>query len=430
MIRRLETLTEREKKMKKLFQGEGREFLSTPMSFAEYKKLIQEHPGYPNVGSAYELGSTEQLGTTIPEVEALTDGEAIDIEVHERYGYPVVHNHVYIEMIYVYSGICTHFIESEARKRPRTSPKSADSRKLGTTRESADGRKPGTTRESADSRKPGTTRESADGRKPGTDKKQEAGTQPGIYQDPGDDSEWNRFQMKEGDLCFLAPNVRHVITALKDDVIVLNVLLSKQMIDTGFLALLKEKYLLADFFKNVLYEKGASAYILFPTGTDPWMKQTFGRLYREEQEKEYAYREYLVLYVKQVMIHLIRRYQLQAVVAESVQQETDNHVVAILAYISVNYNQTTLKQTAEFFHFSEAHLSRMLKKYTSRTFVQIITELQMKHGKELIEEGKLNLAQISQKVGCFDSSHFSKKFKKQFGMAPEEYRKKICASPD
>ena len=406
MIRRLETLTEREKKMKKLFQGEGREFLSTPMSFAEYKKLIQEHPGYPNVGSAYELGSTEQLGTTIPEVEALTDGEAIDIEVHERYGYPVVHNHVYIEMIYVYSGICTHFIESEARKRPRTSPKSADSRK------------------------PGTTRESADGRKPGTDKKQEAGTQPGIYQDPGDDSEWNRFQMKEGDLCFLAPNVRHVITALKDDVIVLNVLLSKQMIDTGFLALLKEKYLLADFFKNVLYEKGASAYILFPTGTDPWMKQTFGRLYREEQEKEYAYREYLVLYVKQVMIHLIRRYQLQAVVAESVQQETDNHVVAILAYISVNYNQTTLKQTAEFFHFSEAHLSRMLKKYTSRTFVQIITELQMKHGKELIEEGKLNLAQISQKVGCFDSSHFSKKFKKQFGMAPEEYRKKICASPD
>ena len=418
MIRRLETLTEREKKMKKLFQGEGREFLSTPMSFAEYKKLIQEHPGYPNVGSAYELGSTEQLGTTIPEVEALTDGEAIDIEVHERYGYPVVHNHVYIEMIYVYSGICTHFIESEARKRPRTSPKSADSRKLGTTRESAD------------SRKPGTTRESADGRKPGTDKKQEAGTQPGIYQDPGDDSEWNRFQMKEGDLCFLAPNVRHVITALKDDVIVLNVLLSKQMIDTGFLALLKEKYLLADFFKNVLYEKGASAYILFPTGTDPWMKQTFGRLYREEQEKEYAYREYLVLYVKQVMIHLIRRYQLQAVVAESVQQETDNHVVAILAYISVNYNQTTLKQTAEFFHFSEAHLSRMLKKYTSRTFVQIITELQMKHGKELIEEGKLNLAQISQKVGCFDSSHFSKKFKKQFGMAPEEYRKKICASSD
>ena len=216
-----------------------------------------------------------------------------------------------------------------------------------------------------------------------------------------------------------------MITALEDDVIVLNVLLSKQLIDTGFLALLKDKYLLADFFKNILYERGASAYILFPTGADPWMKQTLGLIYQEEQKREYAYREYLVLYVKQVMIHLIRRYQLQAVVAESVQQEMGSHVVAILAYISVNYNQVSLKQTAEFFHFSEAYLSRMLKKYTSRTFVQIITELQMKHGKELIEEGKLNLAQISQEVGCFDASHFTKKFKKQFGISPEEYRKKL-----
>lgn len=365
MIRKLETLTEREKQMKKLYLGEGREFLSRPMSFAEYKKLMAEHPEYPDVRFVYELGSMEQMGTTVPEVEALTNGDAIDVEVHERYGYPVAHNHVYIEMIYVYSGTCTHYIE------------------------------------------------------PG------AGSKSKVNENAGALSEWKEFQMKEGDLCFLSPGVRHVITALSDDVTVLNVLLSKQLIDTGFLALLKEKYLLADFFKNILYEKGASAYILFPTGADPWMKRTFGLIYREEQKREYAYRESLVLYVKQVMIHLIRHYQLQAVVAEPARQELGNHVVAILAYISVNYNQVSLRQTAEFFHFSEAYLSRMLKKYTSRTFVQIITELQMKHGKELLEEGKLNLAQISQEVGCFDASHFTKKFKKQFGMSPEEYRKTL-----
>lgn len=344
---RLEDLTEREKQMKKLYQGEGRSFLSHPMSYAEYKKLMAEHPEYPDVGFVYENGSMERLGTTVLEVEAITNGDVIDVAVHERYGYPVVHNHVYIEMIYVYSGICTHYIGSKA------------------------------------------------------------------------------FPMKAGDLCLLAPNVRHVITALDDDVIVLNVLLSKQMIDTGFLALLKEKYLLADFFKNILYEKGASSYILFPTGKDDRMKQIFGLMYQEEQKQEYAYRESLVLYTKQVLIHLIRHYQMQAVVSESMQQETDDHVVAILGYLSVNYNHVTLKQTAEFFNFSEAYLSRMLKKYTSKTFVQIITELQMKHGKELIGEGKLNVAQISQEVGCFDASHFTKKFKKQFGMSPEEYRKTL-----
>ena len=68
MIRKLETLTEREKKMKKLYQGEGREFLSCPMSFVEYKQLIREHPEYPDVGFVYELCSMARLGTTVPEV--------------------------------------------------------------------------------------------------------------------------------------------------------------------------------------------------------------------------------------------------------------------------------------------------------------------------------------------------------------------------
>ena len=122
---------------------------------------------------------------------------------------------------------------------------------------------------------------------------------------------------------------------------------------------------------------------------------------------------------------MIRYYQMQAIVAESVQYTHDNHIVAILGYISVNYNQVTLKETAEFFNYSEAYLSRMLKKYTSKTFVQIVSELQMKHAKELIEAGKLSLAEISQEVGCFDASHFTKKFKKQFGISPDEYRKQL-----
>lgn len=72
-----------------------------------------------------------------------------------------------------------------------------------------------------------------------------------------------------------------------------------------------------------------------------------------------------------------------------------------------------------------AYLSRMLKCYTGKTFGKIITELQMKHAKELIEEGKMNLTEIGQEVGCFDASHFSRKFKREFGMSPDEYRRSL-----
>ena len=39
-------LTDQEKFLKKLYQGEGQKILSTPMQYAAYKKLMQEHPEY------------------------------------------------------------------------------------------------------------------------------------------------------------------------------------------------------------------------------------------------------------------------------------------------------------------------------------------------------------------------------------------------
>lgn len=41
---------------------------------------------------------------------------------------------------------------------------------------------------------------------------------------------------------------------------------------------------------------------------------------------------------------------------------------------------------------------------------------------ELIKEGKYNLSEIADMTGFTTLSHFSTSFKKQFGMAPSEYK--------
>ena len=41
---------------------------------------------------------------------------------------------------------------------------------------------------------------------------------------------------------------------------------------------------------------------------------------------------------------------------------------------------------------------------------------------ELIEEGRMTMAQISREVGCCDESHFNRKFREQFGMSPSKYK--------
>ena len=59
--------------------------------------------------------------------------------------------------------------------------------------------------------------------------------------------------------------------------------------------------------------------------------------------------------------------------------------------------------------------------------MQIITAIQMENAVSLMKRGKTNLAAIAQEVGCFDSSHFNRKFKSIYGMSPREYKELLLA---
>lgn len=339
------SLTDQEKAMKKMYQFGGHDILSKPMQYAAYQQLIKEHPEYVNLGDFYKERTKENLGITIANVSEIESGEEISVQRHERYGYPILHNHSFIEIAYVYNGNCTHYVGEQS------------------------------------------------------------------------------FQMAAGDLCILAPNAQHVIVALEDDAVILNILLGKEALNRSFLQMVKDKHLLADFFENVMYGKTVSPYIFFPTGCDTWIRQIILKMYQETKERRYAYRESLDLYTRQLFIHILRDYEVLAKVSAPKEQRMDDNVVAVLGYLSVNYNRTDLKEVAAFFNYSEAYMSRMLKKYTGKTFGVLISEVQMKHAKELLENSDKTLADIAQEIGCFDYSHFSRKFKKEYGVSPDIYRK-------
>lgn len=340
-----EKLTEQEKAMKEMYLGAGHDVLSAPIEYADYLRLIQEHPEFVNLGDFYEVHTKAGMGSTILDVGELESGEEITVQIHERYGYPILHNHSFIEIAYVYSGQCTHYVQQQA------------------------------------------------------------------------------FQMEEGDLCILAPNAKHAITALADDAVILNILMSKEALNQSFLEMVRDKGLLAEFFENVLYGKRVSPYLIFPTGKDPRIHQIIREMYLETQQRQYAYRESLKLYVRQMFIHVLRNYEMLARVSDPLEQKMEDHIVAILGYISVNYAHVTLKELAGFFHYNETYMSRLLKRYTGKTFGQLVTELKMKQAAKLLIHSSMKLTDIAQEVGCFDYSHFSRKFKNIYGESPDLYRK-------
>ena len=94
-----------------------------------------------------------------------------------------------------------------------------------------------------------------------------------------------------------------------------------------------------------------------------------------------------------------------------------------LEYIETNYaNKITLIEVAEKTYVSQWHLSKLLNKFTGKSFSDILNQARVKRAKELLKDPALRIGDVAEQVGFFDMAHFSRVFKKQTGISANAYR--------
>ncbi len=100
-------------------------------------------------------------------------------------------------------------------------------------------------------------------------------------------------------------------------------------------------------------------------------------------------------------------------------------VEKILDYFEENYAQKiSLDQIAGNMYLSPFYISKIFKAETGETPIHSLIEIRMEKARELLlEEPSLSIQEVSARVGYEDAYHFSKLFKKKFGVAPSGMRK-------
>lgn len=93
-------------------------------------------------------------------------------------------------------------------------------------------------------------------------------------------------------------------------------------------------------------------------------------------------------------------------------------------YIGEHLDEVTRTQLAEMFYLSPNYLSRLFRKETGIGLSEYIQNERMQLARRLLLQNKLSINQIAIETGYPSFAHFSKQFKKFFGMTPGEYRKK------
>lgn len=95
----------------------------------------------------------------------------------------------------------------------------------------------------------------------------------------------------------------------------------------------------------------------------------------------------------------------------------------VIDYLKINYYKNLkLDKVAETFYISTGHLSRILKKYYGKSFLELLTEIRVKNAEILLKNPKYKAYEVAIAVGFNDPKYFSQVFKKYTGKSPSDYK--------
>ena len=105
----------------------------------------------------------------------------------------------------------------------------------------------------------------------------------------------------------------------------------------------------------------------------------------------------------------------------------NSHIVrCALKYIEVHYaEKLTLTELAEKVYVSPWYLSKLLNKYAGKSFSDLLHQARIKKAEKLLDDPSLKIQEISDLLGYYDVTHFSRIFKKIKNMSPNEFRNSI-----
>lgn len=103
------------------------------------------------------------------------------------------------------------------------------------------------------------------------------------------------------------------------------------------------------------------------------------------------------------------------------------HMMKAARYIEAHYaeERLSLKDVADSLGMSAPYLSRSFKEAMNMNFSKHLIGIRLDKAKELLNSGELPSTDIAFQVGFSDYPHFSKMFKKRFGLSPSDYRKQF-----
>lgn len=225
--------------------------------------------------------------------------------------------------------------------------------------------------------------------------------------------------LKEGDLLFLNQNATQEIWTAGENDIAVNFIILPEFFDCALQMIGEEKNLIHDFIIGCLTSKDDRiGYLHFQVADiltiQNLMENLIWTLEYNQQNKRSINQFTMGLLFLQLINHTEK-----ATIGSSPEQDL---VLTVLRFIEERYKDGELSELAEQLHYDLYWLSRMIRKWTGKTYTDLLQTKRLNQAAFLLGSTRLSVADIGMAVGYENSSYFHRIFRKEYGCSPRQYR--------
>lgn len=225
--------------------------------------------------------------------------------------------------------------------------------------------------------------------------------------------------LKQGNLVIIPPGMQHKIS-IYDDSVMINIVVNKFTFEKTFLGDIPEDSLLYHFFSQILFSQETGTYVVFRGGNEEILRDKLLDLIVAYLSDDVYSSKICDHYLSIFFLQLLE--QCEDITLSSHMGKEGELIARILLYIRNHYNEISLEDVSDEFHYSKTYLNRIFKNCMNITILKYIQETRLEQSTILLCNTRLSVEDIAMHVGYEDTSYYIELFKRKYHKTPLQYR--------